>query len=746
MDFPINSFLPQLDLGTTYTAHDLNDESIDLKLHEPLYLMKFPYKKPLIDPMTFILFLGTFNSDNFIFEFKKGLKRKIDKHLLDCRIIICQIPDEPQENKMSDDEIEENINADYSSDNDEYVEDDDYQEGEDLNEDFEINTKKFTRNTKAIFKILFDSAGNYFYIQILSTSSLIRYDLNFNKLNIRCTTYFTYSNPIITDESLNTLYKIQFPLGIVHKISILLNKKNARKDVNQFTSLLFLRIAPFHKKTIHRNLMKRVNPTKNLSQIFDQLGGFLVIIPSDDGQFTCDNENVEMFAWFNQYFDNFLTKGTSIELDTTFRALNPFVAAIPQIIVNNTGVPLCILVGSTESSALYSLFFESLHLIDPTDQLYDHCLQLNYVTDEHKSFNVLKRKYGLTIYHCFAHLIRSVGAKSALALLLRDILYTYSKDEFEQSYIKFCYTYLNLYEIYISKTTNKALIQKINKKFQKIGRILGIDVDGNSIEVDESYLPLYERIERKIPTTTNYAESYHQKLNSVAGDKRYLLTNRLAIVAHHIQERLKNLQASSTSNLQNYIRNLRKKAEAKVAKNPDCLSYYNNQSCNCKKAKYYSTLYNLELPCIHMVLNEKWLDMSEISRLNEKNSDNFSLPTIRKELKILPLTEFDNSLDPEEMEEEEIKEPLSLNNAVEETKMYEKPLEKLIYHIYRQMKSVCNLDKINISSIVFDEQAKMLLEEKYRKIMQECYDQFLAILQVRTWMKIYELKNISKQF
>lgn len=58
--------------------------------------------------------------------------------------------------------------------------------------------------------------------------------------------------------------------------------------------------------------------------------------------------------------------------------------------------------------------------------------------------------------------------------------------------------------------------------------------------------------------------------NSVAGDSRYSLNNRFGIVAHHINDRLKKLENSSTSNLQLYIRKFRKKAIEKIKKDPQC--------------------------------------------------------------------------------------------------------------------------------------------------------------------------------
>ena len=49
---------------------------------------------------------------------------------------------------------------------------------------------------------------------------------------------------------------------------------------------------------------------------------------------------------------------------------------------------------------------------------------------------------------------------------------------------------------------------------------------GNSIEREKSFALLFERINLKIPTTTNHCESYHSRINTIAGDMRFTINNR----------------------------------------------------------------------------------------------------------------------------------------------------------------------------------------------------------------------------
>ena len=123
-----DSVTPQIEMATTYTKQDLNDPQIVLNTHDSILLMKYPYKEKFIDSIAFILFLSTLKEDDFNFDLTTGLCRKIDGNEFDCRLLI------------SEKSITDGLN-------------------------------------KLIFKIEFDSLGNYIYIQIMGTSNHTEYEL-----------------------------------------------------------------------------------------------------------------------------------------------------------------------------------------------------------------------------------------------------------------------------------------------------------------------------------------------------------------------------------------------------------------------------------------------------------------------------------------------------------------------------------------------------------------------------------------
>ena len=79
-------------------------------------------------------------------------------------------------------------------------------------------------------------------------------------------------------------------------------------------------------------------------------------------EISLDEYPFEILAWLSPYIEAIVESEefemmTTIELDSTFEALNPYTLCIPLIIYRNSGIPLGMLVSITESTSLYSLFF-----------------------------------------------------------------------------------------------------------------------------------------------------------------------------------------------------------------------------------------------------------------------------------------------------------------------------------------------------------------------------------------------------
>ncbi|KAK8863931.1 hypothetical protein M9Y10_011624 [Tritrichomonas musculus] len=158
---------------------------------------------------------------------------------------------------------------------------------------------------------------------------------------------FSYNYSFVYDPNLTTPYKIIFPKEVYKKIYILLNNKSAEPTLNQFAFVLFYRFASFHNKTISRNKFSLMNPYNDLYDIFNCFSGYLMYVKGE-GSFRFNNQNVSPFAWLHPFFYDIVTKTDSIGLDATFRLLKPFKVCISQCIIQNTGVPLGILVADSK--------------------------------------------------------------------------------------------------------------------------------------------------------------------------------------------------------------------------------------------------------------------------------------------------------------------------------------------------------------------------------------------------------------
>lgn len=267
---------------------------------------------------------------------------------------------------------------------------------------------------------------------------------------------------------------------------------------------------------------------------------------------------------------------------------------------------------------------------------------------------------------------------------------------------------------------------------------------GKPIERKKSFACLYERILLKISTTTNHAESYHSKINSVAAYMRLTINNRLSLVVCHVMKRLKYLDSSSIANLRNYLRRINQKANEAVEENPEKLKFYQKDLCAFKKSMYYSALYNIDLPCIHMILNEKWgnicvsgfIEKISVEKSCEDPFKCFEVPDQR------PKDYEENN----EVNEDETDDFHSDESILQDMIKYEDPIENLIYHTYKQLENVCNIDKMEVGGIVVKVSQELLSKSESLRIMEQSFDEYLAMLHSKTLERIYKEKGIFNVF
>lgn len=657
----------------------------------PIYLTYPPFdnNKPLIDNFTVLYFLSTFKNTKYSFSQTKKIKTKkqIAKQIFTNFIII-------------------------------------------------------SRKQTELFKIFFQTSGNYFVIQVLHADDKIKYSKIYSKLHTKERIVYLFKNKIRQSLDPNLPIQVENNKGISEFSDFYNNQSVDKTKQNQITASLFYSVAPFDLKTIKRTQYKTLNPDNSLEGIFNNFGGTLFKFhPKESINLT--EYPFEVFAYFSPYFEEIVEStqfeiATTIELDATFRVLSPYALCIPTVIFRNTGIPLGILISPSEKTSLYCMFFEALKKFDEVKEnseensLFLKFIKKKYLTDEHKSFTKLSTIYGLEMYNCMVHLIRSIGANSLLGLLLKDMLFTFSGEEWSNNLSRFYHTFNILYEFSDKKESDI--------RFIKVSQVLGLDSYGNEVQVKKEYSPLYKRLEYNVPSTTNHVESMHKQLNTIIKGKRLSLQLRLAITIKYIIDRTFRTDISAHLNLKSHLKNLQKNAEKAISKNKNIKSYYMKSYCNCYKQIYYSELFWTTIPCIHTILKE---DFDVKYYVNQMKNYDFNFSFKKDNLKVYDIStdltfrkrkaRNDNNADDDDQ--------TPINMKIDEFNTND-PLTRIINHTESQLADILKSNNINFTVLALNLQSELLLDEEVSKIKKENIDRYFALFQVRLWFKILENRNI----
>lgn len=314
----------------------------------------------------------------------------------------------------------------------------------------------------------------------------------------------------------------------------------------------------------------------------------------------------------------------------------------------------------------------------------------------------MANKYDLEIYNCYVHLIRSIGANSLLGFLLAEMLYTFSEDEWSNNLLRFFYTF---------KLLSQEKSEADDVRFQKISQVLGINKDGEPVEVKKSYSPIYERINDNIPSTTNHIESFHSHLNEIVKHGRLSLQLRLAYILKFIKDRTLRTNASAHENLKSYFKDLRKKAKNIISKNKNLKNNFSYLTCDCNRQFYYSNLFFTHVPCIHTILNDYIDEKLYVEQMtgNEDNDD---------------------------------KSPVKVSRELEDTN--QDILTKIITHTENQLSSVIKEFDLNYTVFTTKVMFELKSDEHYKELSNSNPDEFWALFQVRLWHEILDgRKNIK---
>jgi hypothetical protein len=192
-------------------------------------------------------------------------------------------------------------------------------------------------------------------------------------------------------------------------------------------------------RTRQRELKMKRDGDGSLHELVSSLAGWISITHKKDFKelpLTRDTENVVTFVWIAPWALDEFQKCNFVELDTSFRALRPYVYCVPMAIRSNESFPLGILVGPSESIEFYNLFFHAMRSLirdkggDPND-----LERKPYLSDEHPALVAVCSR--MTHFFCLRHLIEKFGSHSFLGRLVKRLAFSSTQYAF-LSHIEQC--------------------------------------------------------------------------------------------------------------------------------------------------------------------------------------------------------------------------------------------------------------------------------------------------------------------
>jgi hypothetical protein len=328
----------------------------------------------------------------------------------------------------------------------------------------------------------------------------------------------------------------------------------------------------------------------SLEEIFSNITGRVSLFVKqhpNDLVLQYQSSGVVAFTWIPPWTFDVFINCQYIELDTSFRALQPYVYCVPLGICRNESFPLGLIVGISESVELYRMFFRAMSAIGITEDL---IINKPFLTDQHLALKTVCERS--THFLCLRHLIENFGSNSFIGQIVRRLSFSSTIAEF-------------IYQAEISKEDLKALDEKhaldetqLRRLFTRFGTIAPDGTMNFSVE-SWSDQALWTRARFGVATSSNHIEGFHRALNKIT----CCLTKRSRRL-HKIIECITNRYNSGNLYLHTQGTKLLKKLEQQhqqleLPKRDTC------EDSRCGWETYFTALMKTNFPCIHTVGSKK---------------------------------------------------------------------------------------------------------------------------------------------
>lgn len=292
---------------------------------------------------------------------------------------------------------------------------------------------------------------------------------------------------------------------------------------------------------------------------------------------------IQSFTFIANWAYSVINESSIFEFDASFKAVSPYVYSIPLVIINNESIPIGFTIGVSENSILYQTFWdflkESVCVID-----YNNICALS---DNHSCLQKFFVDNNIRNYLCFRHFQENFGTNSILGILVNNLLFSYSLDEFEIE--------LNYIVSIISNYLKRNNIEQSHlRRFADYTGVYFKKINDNTVEIERVNNNLFPKLSlwsrEGVPTCTNHIESLHSKVNSRVHGMHGLLPGMKAIF-DSIINRIEILPLKNGRNFHNQLKTIKEKALFNET--------YETEKCQCMEKFVLSCRYGVDFPCHH---------------------------------------------------------------------------------------------------------------------------------------------------
>jgi hypothetical protein len=299
-------------------------------------------------------------------------------------------------------------------------------------------------------------------------------------------------------------------------------------------------------------------------------------------------------TYITKYAVSISHRAQYFQLDTSFKAIFPYVYSIPLGICKNDSFPLGLQLSASETTDHYSTFFTELSKLIGTPNFFE---EKAFLSDMGTALKKFFKDFKIIHFYCYRHILERLGLNTFTALIIRKLLFASSIEEFA---IHVEQAITDLAHLYTINQLTESQINFIKKLF-------------NWEFAEGNFYPPYDNLNFKqalwnrspygVTTCSNHVERIHRTCNTATKllkDPLCKLKKLIEIIELRFEHAFANPNKQAKSML-TYLQHKATKLDFPKR------SFGQRDSCNiahCNWSLIYSNRFQIpNFPCIHTCRN-----------------------------------------------------------------------------------------------------------------------------------------------